>query len=358
MDFHERFETLADGLESHPDVGGPDHLGRAATQVLVDNRALLSIPPAACLQWLLTSRELPPQTWDNDFGQPSVTVACRPSFRIDLLYWRQKAAAIHKHVSCGAFAAISGERIHGRYRFESERAFDSSVEMGRLDRLASEVMRPGDVREIQPHHIHDLYWINTPSLTLTVRCVGHPGHEEAAWEYHQPGLGVLDAMHQPDSLVSKRVEGLRLLAQAAPGLYRQAVQDLLERGAPLLAYHAFRDALLLLSEGEEAESLLTRIERADGLLAILAEISPGLRRRMLMESVYCGKDREAQLLAGILWAEPEGLGLRVLLQQAFPEYDVGDALNVFGDRLSSIAPQAYPYVAAAKRSVDQRSVVR
>jgi len=357
MDFHERFEILADALESHPAVGGPNHLGRAATEVLEKNRPLLNIPPAACLQWLLSSPDLPPQTWDNDFGQPSVTVARRPSFRIDLLYWQQKATTTHKHVSCGAFAAISGARIHGMYCFQSERALDSSVEVGNLNRLVSEVMHPGDVREIQPHLIHDLYWINTPSLTLTVRCVGHPGHEEAAWEYHRPGFAFLDAVHQPDSLVSKRVEGLRLLAKVAPGLYRQAVQDALEQGSPLLAYHAFRDALFLL-EGEQVEGLLTRIERADDLLQILAEVSPSLRRRMLLESIYCGKDREAQMLAGVLWAEPEGPGLFALLHQAFPDYDVNDALDVLGDRLTAIATSVSPYIAAAKRSVDQASTVQ
>ena len=63
---------------------------------------------------------LPEQSWTFDFGQPALTVVRNADFRIDLLYWIENTAATHDHITCGAFAAVHGDRLHGQYSFVGE----------------------------------------------------------------------------------------------------------------------------------------------------------------------------------------------------------------------------------------------
>lgn len=344
MDFRTKFDRIADTIESLVNDGDSSHLGRAAVEALSRHQDLLTFDPSACLHWLLTSPRLPGQSWENNFGEPSVTVARRPGFRVDILYWTQNSLPTHKHVSCGAFAAIGGGRLHTSYNFDTADQIGDNIWTGKLTRLNTELMHAGDIREIQPGFIHDLYWVNTPSVTLSIRCDNHPGGQhELPLEYHWPGLAILNRVHQDDALVSKRVTGLRLMAKVDQNLYRQTLLNTLSEGSPLLAYHAFRDSLLLL-HACSADDILAEANRIDGLGAQLAAAAPLMRHRMLFESIFCGANKRAQLLAGVLWTGIQDDALKSLLSEAFPNELPANVLYEVGAELSTVTEKVSPYL--------------
>lgn len=350
MDFPQRFDELADAVYAAGSDPGDRHRSDTAVDVFQRRPDLVKFDPAACLEWLVNSRDLPAQTWDNDFGQPAVTVAQRPGFRLDVLYWTQNATTTHKHVSCGAFAAVGGKRIHSVYDFVVEQAVGDHVWSGQLNRTRTHVMRSGDAHPILPGLIHDIYWVDTPSVTLAVRCDDHPGRDqERPLEYWQPGLAFLDRVHQKDATISKQVEALRLTAAASNKRHRSMLERVLSEGSALLAYHAFRDALIL-RPNLDASKLLTGLRREDDLLGLLRSAAEHIRRKATFESMYCG-DAEAQTLAAILWSGASGAELGGLLADAFPDMAPAEAIDTLGKRLFALSAEAAPYVVAARRGL-------
>ena len=278
-------------------------------------------------------------------------VAQRPGFRIDVLYWVQNATTTHKHISCGAFAAVGGTRVHNVYDFTPDHPIGDHVWSGRLRRTATDVMRSSQAHPILPGLIHDIYWVNTPSVTLVVRCDDHPGRDQLQpLEYWLPGMAFLDRLHQKDSTISKKVEALRLMAGTTRNRYRTTLTEVLNNGPSLLAYHAFRDSLILRPD-HSVDELLAGANRADGLLKVLREAAVHIRRKAILESVYCGSDTEAQTLAAVLWTGVDGTELVDLLAEALPGTAPGEAVDRIGDRLIAVSAATEPLVAAARHRI-------
>lgn len=308
-DFASAFANIAEKITRLWDRGDPDHLVNAAVGAL---RAtdLSAIDPSACLEWAVTSGALPPQSWDFDFGQPAVTVARTPDFRIDLLYWMENATAAHDHVTCGAFAALHGDRVHTEFSFAESKIFDDNLAGGSLTRTGIEIMRAGDVRQISPDLIHDVYWIQKPTATLVVRCESHPGPRRIPREYWLPGLAYVMTPQQQTSLLRRQAEAITLLRKATPQRYRRVLATVLQEGAPGLAYRAYLDAAI--TAPDVLDEILGQTSRDDVLISLLDDCRPEFVRRSVLGGVFV-RDRAVQMLTALGWAGASDADLHSLL---------------------------------------------
>lgn len=308
-DYSRVFADMAGKITKLWDRSDPDHLVNAAVAGL---RAtdLSSVDPSSCLEWAITSCALPEQSWDFDFGQPAITVARTADFRIDLLYWLENASATHDHVTCGAFAALHGDRVHSKFDFVQTKIFDENIASGTLTPTGIEIMRTGEVRPISPEQIHDIYWIQKPSVTLVVRCEKHPGPPRIPREYWLPGLSYVDPSRHNTSLLRRQSEAISLLRKASPQCYRRALADILRGGTPALAYRAYLDAAI--AAPELLDDVLSQLSRDDALIALLNDCRTEFVRRSVLGGVFV-RDRSVQMLTALYWAGSSAADLPALL---------------------------------------------
>jgi hypothetical protein len=343
------FELLFHDIEKRVyrnwNLKDPGHLGRASVTALSENTYLQDFDAGACLSWAVGpgASDLPTQTWHFDFGQPAVTVIRNDDFRIDLLYWLENATAIHDHITCGAFAAVLGDRLHGIYDFNDQQDLDEHVQTGILRRTDFGLMREGDAHEIQPDFIHDLYWLGRPTVTLVVRCTNHEPQPPKPHEYITPGLAIIAKANQNTSLVSRLVEGLALLRQANLTLYAESLQSILESADASLAYYGFLDAAV--AAPEALDSVLERVSAPGTALAHLIAARPELVRRSFFGGLYTG-DPDAQLAAGLLWADAELKDAADIIRRLNPDDDPAAVLHRAADTYDSLSAQAASEVRA------------
>ena len=321
------------------------HLADASTRALEDCRELLAFDPAECLQWALDPGVvLPEQAWQFDFGQPAITVVRNADFRIDLLYWVENSTAVHDHITCGAFAAVLGDRLHGRYTFAGEDRLGPWVETGRLSRVHLEVMRQGDARPLRPELIHDVFWLSKPSVTLVVRCAEHPGPTKRnPRSFWAPGLALVPKAHHETSLVSRRAEGLALMRMANQAMYEDALREILEGSDPSLAYYAFTAAAV--SSPEVLDKALDSLTQPSPVIPHLVAARAQLVRRSHLGGLYTD-DVESRLLVGLLWAEADLQGCSDAIAAAFPNESVEAVVDAGASALEDIDPDTARQVRA------------
>lgn len=320
------FERVGESIYTAWDRDDPRHLSAAAAAALRTHRAtLLELSPTHMLQWALRG-DLPTQSWSNDFGDPALTVLDRPDFRIDLLYWDHNASPTHKHVSCGAFLAHHGDRLHQRFSFHPHDRVDEFVSTGDLIAAPREAMNRGEIIEIRPELIHDLFWLKRPSVTISVRCTSHPGVRQRPNEFWGPGLEVLDMSHHGDSLVARQIASMRLLSSASPRLFASEVSSAVTEGAPILAYQSM---VLLAELGYRAgDAILDPIrlsnERGDELGKILSLAFDHFARKLELGGIYTA-DRAAQIMVALLWAGASADESRTVMETYMPDVPVPEA---------------------------------
>lgn len=333
------FERVADDIYRLRSTDDESHIGPAAARALRENRdSLLSLPPTSMLQWALRG-ELPAQSWSNDFGDPALTLVDRPDFRIDVLYWDHNASPTHKHVSCGAFMAHFGDRLHQRFSFDSIEQVDEYLTLGELKAEQREAIAPGFVQEIQPELIHDLFWLKRPSITISVRCKNHPGGKERPTDFWSPGLQALDMVHHDTPIVRRQISALQLLRSTSRAAFEREVSAAIVEGSASLAYQT----LVLLAEHSDSISTYASVsellaQRGDALAARLAEAYGHFRRKSELAGVYAA-DRAAQTLVALMWAGANGEEAQRVLADYMPEMSVGEAAQLAVDRVSTVDQQ-------------------
>ncbi len=353
MRTYEAFRALAARLDEEMAAGSDraEHLSGPAVRALRASPEVLTLHPGLALAELITSgAELPEQGWANNFGAPSITVVSRTDYRLDLIYWPQNAAPIHKHVSCGAFMALSGRRMHISYAFHGGRAREPYAEEGSLELRRTELLRRGDTRAITPDLIHELYWIEKPAVTVAVRCAVHPGPRERPLDFATSGLALLPPAFQREANADRLLAGLRLLRRSSPDLYWDTLSQVLRLDAPLsLLHYAVDDAVdagprRLLPLLEKAAA-----DRRDDLLQPIIESVPEMYRRRLFGRLYAPDDT-TQLVAALLWSGLLGPDLDTLLR-AECAGEPARTLQEHGTTLIGLDPAVRPFLAAAVRSV-------
>lgn len=148
------------------------------------------------------SSKLLPQ-FPNSFGDAEVTIARGEQLIAHLLYWLDNTTAIHQHPFCGAFAVLTGTRLHTTYTFAAERADGTALRIGKLMTRQQEVLRAGDIREIGPGDalIHNLIHLDHPSATLTLQTRSRP-ELMPHWVYYAPGVA-LNPLHDDAQLAAR-----------------------------------------------------------------------------------------------------------------------------------------------------------
>lgn len=324
--FRLRFRDLEQKVYKHWNVKNPDHMASAAVAALSEDPDLIDFDAAECLAWALAQGEadLPTQTWLFDFGQPAITVVRNDDFRIDILYWLENASPTHDHITCGAFAAVLGDRLHGIYEFDADRDLDPNVRVGSLRRNHFGVMRERDVCVIQPEFIHDVFWLGRPTVTLVVRCSHHPDRRSKPRDYIGPGLAVVAKSNQETSRTSRLVEGLGLLRKARSPRYLESLQIIFTSPDATLAYYAFFDAAV--AAPDSLDAVLERIQSPSALIERLLLGRDELVRRSFFGGLYTN-DPDAQLAAGLLWADPECSEASTVIKLLHPGADPAAILD-------------------------------
>ncbi len=353
MDPLTTFSELAEALTAAEAAHSTDEAGLAHSfaAVLANSDALARVDPGLLLAQLLADpRSWPDQSWRNYFGNASITVIRSETLRVDVLYWLQNASTLHKHVSSGAFLALSGRRLHLEYEFSSPDALDEGVTFGALTATSRTMMREASVASILPTLTHELYWIEKPSVTVSVRSTQLPERSlERPHEFIAPGAAYLPSAFQSTSNLQRWIDGLGVLRLANHGLYLSTVETALALVDPIHVIHVLDE--LCDNPETEVASLLERADRmrADNVIARLAPAVPEFRRRKLLARV-AARCVEAQLLTALLWAGAEGGELAALLK-AEGVTEPAAFVRQHGEALYARDRRVQPYVDRALSSL-------
>lgn len=205
----------------------------------IASRALTERPPAenvdlaALIREFLLSDNQAPQS-SSGFGQPELIVYDDPRFYIQVLFWLEGTTQIHQHEFSGAFHVMEGTSIHSEFTFENAKSITAHFRVGDLQMKGIQLLETGQTVPIVSgrSHIHSLFHLDTPSLTVVIRTHSDPG-TGPQFTYLPPHLAV-DPFYT-DSLTSRRTQLLDVLERledpSYPELIREMIADLdFERG--------------------------------------------------------------------------------------------------------------------------------
>lgn len=206
-----------------------DALPEIAARSLRKHELHKSIGYRDVLNWLNTASTLPAQkNIEATFGDPPITVYDAHRFFIDALFWVDAVPGVHEHGFVGAFQVLEGSSLHGTWNFERTHRISHRLEFGRLQSKCVEVLRKGDVREIQAGSalIHSTFHLDKPSMSVVVRCnsanVAHP-----QYAYMNPHLAW--DPHDRDERRIRRLQALKSLHKVDAKEYEVQLVGLLER---------------------------------------------------------------------------------------------------------------------------------
>jgi hypothetical protein len=179
--------------------------------------ALADAPPHAAIgvddiaAWLLDPLRHVRQPDESPFGQPGVRVYAGHRFRIEALFWRESTTSIHQHAFAGAFAPLAGASFHSTYDFTETARINTRLRLGDLVARTMEILRPGDVRAIDPGDafIHQVTHLVVPTVTIVVRTEGFVEHRPQL-RYELPGVALDN--EESDPALSRRLALIDLLA--------------------------------------------------------------------------------------------------------------------------------------------------
>ncbi|HSK77369.1 MAG TPA: hypothetical protein VLQ45_13030 [Thermoanaerobaculia bacterium] len=165
---------------------------RLVLEELGRNPPLMSVEVKDIVDWIFGSSQGFVQPNPRAlFGEPPVTLFQAPRFYIEALFWLSGTTAIHEHGFSGAFSVLAGSSVHSLWQFAPERTINSRMICGRLERVSTEILRPGGARTICSggRLIHQLFHLEVPSVTIVVRTYMEPNHLPQ-YQYLPPGLAI------------------------------------------------------------------------------------------------------------------------------------------------------------------------
>jgi hypothetical protein len=237
----------------------------------------------------------------NLFGEPPVMLFQAPRFYIEALFWLSGTTAVHEHAFSGVFAVLAGSSVHSHWRFTPERIINSRMLCGHLERVSTEILRPGGMRPIYSGDrlIHQLFHLEVPSVTIVVRTY-EERHHLPQYKYLPPGLAI--DPEDRDGLRTRRLLFLDGMARGQLGRLPEHARKLIENGDLETLYYAF--------------SLLTR-RKVDG--GLLADLYGAARQRhgnvMDLIQRVCEEERRTRIVTVLRSkvSDPEGRFLLALL---------------------------------------------
>lgn len=240
------------------------------------------------------------------FGQPPVMVYQGPRFYIEALFWFAGTTSIHEHGFSGAFSVLAGSSVHSHWRFTPERTISSRMLCGRLERVKTEILRPGGIRPIHAGDrlIHQLFHLELPSVTVVVRTYEDRPHLPQ-YNYLPPGLAVDPEDH--DQQRSRRLILLRNMAKGHLDGLGDYARRMIETCDLANVYHLFSG----LTRTEVDKELLAELyaaarERHGDVIDLFREVCDGERRnRVAVTRRAKVSDPEARFLLALLMLMPD-----------------------------------------------------
>lgn len=99
----------------------------------------------------LKNSDLPRQTFQGqDFSQFPLTLLNSHGINLDLYFWKDAHTNIHDHNFYGAFKVLKGNYHQLRFAFEVTENPYEWLSVGKLRVIANEILKPGDVVQIDP----------------------------------------------------------------------------------------------------------------------------------------------------------------------------------------------------------------
>lgn len=197
----------------------------------IAHRALEERPPAknvdlpALVREFLRNDEQPFQT-GSGFGEPEVVVYDDPRFYIQILFWLEGTTDIHQHKFSGAFHVLEGSSIHSRFDFENAESVSAHFRVGQLRMTETRLLETGSTVPIisGSHHIHSLFHLDTPSVSVVIRTHSDPG-TGPQFTYLPPHLAV-DPFYN-DALTNRRKQLLDVLEKTNDPTYPEFVLEMI-----------------------------------------------------------------------------------------------------------------------------------
>lgn len=179
----------------------------------------------ALIREFLLNDSQPPQT-RSAFGQPELVVYENARFYIQVLFWLEGTMEIHQHTFSGAFHVLAGSSLHAEFAFEKARPVSAHLRVGDLRLQSADLLRTGATVPIRSgaDHIHSLFHLDTPSVSVVVRTQEDPG-TGPQFSYLPPHLAV-DPFFE-DSLTARRRELLEVLERTGDPCFAPVVLEML-----------------------------------------------------------------------------------------------------------------------------------
>jgi hypothetical protein len=274
-------------------------------------------------------------SYNRLFGEPPVMIFQGPRFYIEALFWFSGTTAIHEHGFSGAFAVLAGSSVHSHWRFVPERTVNSRMLCGRLERVETEILRPGGIRPILAGDrlIHQLFHLELPSVTIVVRTYqDRPNLPQ--YTYLPPGLAI-----DPEDHDEVRTRRLILLGNMAKGYLdglNEHARRLIESCDLANLYHTFS----ALTRREADKELLGDLyavarERHGDIVDLFRQVCEEERRtRIVISRRAKATDPEARFLLALLMLMPDRDSIFETIRLQYPGGEPLAAIESWLERMS------------------------
>lgn len=262
------------------------------------------------------------------FGEPPVMLFQAPRFYIEALFWLSGTTSIHEHSFSGVFAVLAGSSVHSHWHFTPERTVNSRMVCGRLERVSTEILRPGGIRPIQAggRLIHQLFHLEIPSVTIVVRTYGERPHLPQ-YTYLPPGLA-LDREDR-DELRTRRLLLLDGMARGSIDGLRKYSRKMIQEGDLETVFYTF-SALTLRKVDPDLLGELHRLarDRHGELVDLFRKVCEEERRTRIVTALRSKvHDPEARFLLALLMLMPDRDAIFETIRLQFPETEPLNAIE-------------------------------
>jgi hypothetical protein len=298
---------------------------------LARNPPFQCVTVEAIVEWIFSpSQNLLQPSPRALFGEPPVTLFQAPRFYIEALFWLSGTTSIHEHGFSGVFAVLAGASVHSHWRFVSNRAINSRMLCGSLERISTEILRPGGMRPISSGSrlIHQLFHLEVPSVTIVVRTYVDRNHLPQ-YQYLPPGLAI-----DPEDNDSLRMRRLIFL----DGMVRGQIKGLRDYALKLVDAGDLETIYYMLSalcrrkldKGFYEELCGFARERHGDIIDLFKEVCEAERRTRIVRSLRSKiLDPEARFLLALLMLMPDRDSIFEAVQLQFPEIEPLTAIETW-----------------------------
>jgi hypothetical protein len=256
------------------------------------------------------------------FGEPPVLLFQAPRFYIEALFWFSGTTAIHEHAFSGVFSLLSGASVHSHWRFVPGRTINSRMICGRLERVSTEVLRPGIVRPIYAGDrlIHQLFHLDLPSVTIVIRTNRERRHFPQ-YSYLPPGLA-LDT-DDGDELRTRQLILLNSMARGQIEGLEKYARTLIEDGDLEAVFYLFSTLVRRKVDRGLLQDLYRIARERHGEVVNLFKQVCEAERRIRIVTTLRSKihDPEARFLLALLMLMPDRDAILETIQLQLPDVE-------------------------------------